>query len=220
MNKNRRRSWLSLSAFLALLMTPLASQAVWNDRGEHPQVVHTDQMIVQRVLSDLGVTAGQVNNWSQAAGVNLMLWRTAANGALVLKLPVPLPLQEILGMAKRILATDPSLAYAEPDYIVTPALEPNDPLYNQDQYFVQWHYFELAGGVNLPAAWDRTLGDPNLTVAVLDTGIRPHADLNGRYTPYVAGQTSPGAAGYDFVGNLLRANDGDGRDPDPSDPGD
>ncbi len=26
---------------------------------------------------------------------------------------------------------------------------PNDPMYAQ-----QWHYYEAAGGINLPAAWD------------------------------------------------------------------
>jgi len=46
-------------------------------------------------------------------------------------------------------------------------------------------------------------------VAVIDTGIRPHLDLVGRTV-----------AGYDFISNVSIANDGDGRDADPSDPGD
>jgi serine protease len=46
-------------------------------------------------------------------------------------------------------------------------------------------------------------------VAVLDTGITPHPDLVGRVLP-----------GYDFVSDPLLANDGNGRDDDPSDPGD
>jgi serine protease len=47
-------------------------------------------------------------------------------------------------------------------------------------------------------------------VAVLDTGITAHPDLNG-------GQLLPG---YDFVSEVDYANDGGGRDADPSDPGD
>jgi hypothetical protein len=43
---------------------------------------------------------------------------------------------------------------------------------------------------------------------VIDTGIRPHADL--------AGQT---VAGYDMIIDPAVANDGNGRDNDPSDPG-
>ncbi len=44
---------------------------------------------------------------------------------------------------------------------------------------------------------------------MIDTGYRPHADLSGRFV-----------AGYDFIGDTLAANDGNGRDADASDPGD
>ena len=46
-------------------------------------------------------------------------------------------------------------------------------------------------------------------IAILDTGIRAHADL--------AGQT---VAGYDMIADTFTAGDGDGRDADPTDPGD
>ncbi len=52
-------------------------------------------------------------------------------------------------------------------------------------------------------------GGVSAVVAVLDTGITPHPDLLGRVLP-----------GYDFVSDPLLANDGNGRDPDASDPGD
>jgi serine protease len=60
-----------------------------------------------------------------------------------------------------------------------------------------------------------TTGAAAAVVAVLDTGITPHPELAGRMLP-----------GYDFVSDWDRvtqrgyANDGDGRDADPSDPGD
>ena len=44
---------------------------------------------------------------------------------------------------------------------------------------------------------------------MLDTGYRPHADLNGGILP-----------GYDFISDTFTANDGDGRDSDARDPGD
>ncbi len=59
------------------------------------------------------------------------------------------------------------------------------------------------------AAWDVTTGSPNVVVAVVDTGYRPHADLAGRILP-----------GYDFVSDPKIANDGNGRDADATDPGD
>ena len=102
------------------------------------------------------------------------------------------------------LMRDPDIAYAEPDRKLHPLLIPNDPLYPQ-----QWNYFEAAGGINLPAAWNVTTGSAGVVVAVIDTGIRPHADLANRTVP-----------GYDFIGDTAVSNDGDGRDTDPSDPGD
>ena len=69
--------------------------------------------------------------------------------------------------------------------------------------------FEGIYGINLPGAWDITLGSPSITVGVIDTGYRPHVDLAGRFV-----------AGYDFIGDALVANDGNGRDSDALDPGD
>ena len=70
---------------------------------------------------------------------------------------------------------------------------------------------------------------PAVTVAIIDTGIVNHGDLNGNTTQaatYVpAGRFLPG---YDFISSAVGAgapsnfvaNDGNGRDNDPSDPGD
>jgi serine protease len=46
-------------------------------------------------------------------------------------------------------------------------------------------------------------------VAVLDTGTTNHSDMNAHYL-----------LGYDFVSDVTYSNDGNGRDTDPSDPGD
>jgi serine protease len=53
-----------------------------------------------------------------------------------------------------------------------------------------------------------TLGNGTVEVAVLDTGYRPHSDLQAVLP------------GYDFVSSVSIANDGNGRDADASDPGD
>ena len=52
---------------------------------------------------------------------------------------------------------------------------PNDPLYAQ-----QWHYKNGPGGINAEPAWDISTG-AGVVVAVLDTGITPHSELNGQY---------------------------------------
>ncbi|MBH0057862.1 S8 family serine peptidase [Pseudoalteromonas sp. SWXJZ94C] len=96
-----------------------------------------------------------------------------------------------------------NVEYIEVDQMLKPFSTPNDPRFDD-----QWHYYEQAGGLNLPTAWDTATGS-GVVVAVLDTGYRPHADLNANILP-----------GYDMISNLSVANDGGGRDSDASDPGD
>ncbi|MCU0500306.1 MAG: S8 family peptidase [Anaerolineae bacterium] len=145
---------------------------------------------------------------SDAAGVSLTYVREMSGDAYVLGLPSPMPLPEVQAIADRISAL-PEVQYAEPDAIMQHTLTPNDP-----QYGNQWHYFAPGAGqygINAPAAWDITTGSASIVVAVIDTGITNHADLAGRSVP---------GLGYDFITNVASANDGNGRDSDPSDPGD
>jgi serine protease len=123
------------------------------------------------------------------------------------------------------LKADPEVEFAEVDARVRRADVPNDPLYGAPGGGVtpvvgQW-YLRVPGvngevaSIDAQRAWDITLGSPAIVVAVLDTGVRPnHPDLVGKLV-----------RGYDFVSedgtnNFATANDGDGRDADPSDPGD
>ncbi|SEM14380.1 serine protease [Stigmatella aurantiaca] len=103
----------------------------------------------------------------------------------------------------RELAADPDVEYVEVDRLNKPFAVPNDTRYSE-----QWHYFDPTGGLNLPAAWDISTGS-GVVVAVLDTGITNHSDLNANVV-----------AGYDFINDTTVAGDGNGRDADPSDPGD
>jgi len=126
-----------------------------------------------------------------------------ATGARVIKLDRKVALADAAKVAAELAARDPDVEYAEPDRIMKPLLTPNDSMYSQ-----QWDYFEATGGMNLPAAWDKSTGS-GIRVAVIDTGYRPHADLSGQIL-----------AGYDFISDATIANDGGGRDSDASDPGD
>ncbi len=121
------------------------------------------------------------------------------------------------------LGAQADVEYAVVDQRRTHLALPNDPLYLQGpaisgssggpdvgQWYLRAPTAALASSINLPGAWDRTLGSASIVVAVVDTGIRPeHPDLAGRLL-----------AGYDFVSNRFRANDADGRDADATDPGD
>jgi serine protease len=93
------------------------------------------------------------------------------------------------------------VAWAEPDRVRrrATAVTPDD-----EMYFEQW----ALPLIHAPEAWARTTGSERVVVAVLDTGIRYHPDLQARLVP-----------GWDFVSDPDSGNDGDGRDPDPTDTG-
>jgi serine protease len=139
---------------------------------------------------------------STAAGETLTYKRAMSGDAHVVKLPARLPAASVQAIARKLAAL-PDVEFAEPDYVMRPMLVPNDPSYG-----AQWHYHGPYG-INAPAAWDITTGSAAVRVAVIDTGITDHPDLAGRWV-----------GGYDFIGDVPTANDGNGRDSDPHDPGD
>jgi serine protease len=185
-----------------MLFAPVAAMAA--DAG------YTNRIIVKyRNTSAVAAAAGQAAQLrgtdlpAARLGVTMSRVRATALGAQVLQADRRLSLAEAEQLARDIAASDPSVEYAEPDRILRHTLTPNDPRYNE-----QWHYFEAAGGINAPPAWDKSTGT-GVVVAVIDTGYRPHADLSGAFLQ-----------GYDFISDTFVANDGGGRDTDASDPGD
>ena len=62
--------------------------------------------------------------------------------------------------------------------------------------------------MRIPGAWDVSTGQ-RPTVAVIDTGITAHPDLDANVLP-----------GYDFVSDATAARDGNGRDTNAQDQGD
>jgi serine protease len=136
-------------------------------------------------------------------GMLLKESHTIATGARVVKLGRRVSVADAAKVAADLAARDPSVEYAEPDRLMHPLFVPNDTRYTE-----QWDLFETTGGMRLPAAWDKSTGS-GIRVAVIDTGYRPHVDLAGQIL-----------AGYDFITDTAISNDGNGRDSDPSDPGD
>ncbi|HEV2784323.1 MAG TPA: S8 family peptidase [Actinophytocola sp.] len=128
--------------------------------------------------------------------------RETATGDVVVRAPSRLgrvASQRLMAELSRL----PGVVGVEPDLVLTKQFTPNDPRFGE-----QWDLFEATAGINAPAAWD-TADGAGVTVAVIDTGITPHSDLNANVLP-----------GFDFISDAANARDGDGRDANPNDEGD
>ena len=204
MTRLTKRGGVSLRALAigCMMFAPLAASAA--DAG------FTDRIIVKyrnspdaAQAADGPTRTDSTELSAQRFGVQMNRLRTTALGSQVLKVDRRLSLAEATKLAADIAASDPNVEYAEPDRMMRKVFTPNDTRYNE-----QWHYFEAAGGINAPAAWDKSTGS-GVVVGVVDTGYRPHADLAANILP-----------GYDFISDTFVANDGNGRDSSALDPGD
>lgn len=146
---------------------------------------------------------------AKTALVPMSVIRPMSGDAHVIRLDNPVTLSEARVIAARLMR-DSSVELAEPDRLKRRlAVTPNDQYYANKQWNLKIPSASNLGGTNLPNAWSITTGSNIVTVAVLDTGYRPHVDLGAAILP-----------GYDFISDVVTANDGNGRDADARDPGD
>lgn len=148
---------------------------------------------VQSALTRSGIA-------SAGNGLSASYVRKTATGADVVKLSRKLDRVSAAALM-RTLAADPSVAHVEADlrayHTGQPALRTTmgltpstSPTFTpDDEYFAQyqWHLHHPTGGINAPSAWNSSTGE-GVVVAVLDTGVADHSDLNDNLLE-----------GYDFI---------------------
>ncbi|MCA2002324.1 MAG: S8 family peptidase, partial [Chloroflexi bacterium] len=209
----------------AALLLPASPTAAKPQAQEASGGIPTDRIIIKykegtSAQAEPSASA-LMSSLSAAAGVPLEYVRPMSGDAHVLKLSERLPESQVEAISASLMTLS-GVEYAEPDRIKRPALIPNDASYSSDQWNLMLDTVPdgngVAYGINAEPAWDTTTGSESVVVAVVDTGVTSHEDLKSdRFVP-----------GYDFIGGdyvggvwrYFTANDGDGRDADPTDSGD
>ncbi|MFE1315142.1 S8 family peptidase [Streptomyces sp. NPDC058755] len=156
----------------------------------------------QEAHSTKAVRAG-ISAAAAKTGMKLSYERRLSVGATVVSLGGAQPAKNVTKLMDYFRA-NPDVAYAVPNgqMQAQSVTSPNDPRFAE-----QWNLTEAKAGMNVQDAWGTTTGN-GVTVAVLDDGIAKHSDLDDNVIQ-----------GADIVSDTFTANDGDGRDDDPSDPG-
>lgn len=220
MNPLYRYAISALAAGLALSQPAAAVELIKGRQLADNKEVRLQQIIikyrnesaVQSYSSNTGNPAGafsqaqtqRLNSVQAAArsiGASFSIRRQMVTGAWVFRAASPISLAQMHKMLKQLSAADSSIEYAEPDYIRRPAYTPTDPLYQSGQWDLQASAAQ-AGAINLPAAWDLSMGK-NIVVAVLDTGYRPHPDLLPNLIAAPGGTANQ--YGYNFISDPATA---------------
>jgi serine protease len=192
-------------------------------------------------IAQARTSAMDVAGLVQRTGVAMERSRQVTPNMHVVYLPKPLYGTDVKTTLDKLRA-DPVVEFAEVDQRRYASSIPNDPLFVPTTGASGQWYMQTPSSVTIVvdgtstqdlsatdavSAWSITTGSSGTVIADVDSGVRfDHPDLlragfGGRLLP-----------GYDFVdqdynrttgaalGTFLIANDGDGWDPDPSDPGD
>lgn len=110
------------------------------------------------------------------------------------------------------LAQDPAFAYVEPDYMLQPVVQTNDPMFIRQWSLKNDGTFAQGGGtpgadMKVVDAWTLTTGDSTIKVAIIDSGIDTlHEDLLGKLLP---GHDASGGSSKGYP-NTSYPNDGHG----------
>jgi len=183
-----RKSWVVLSASVVTSLL-LAAPAFAGDvqlSGLQSAPTHQRFIVKYRegsapvanttaLASSLKTAAAGLSS-SQGRALGLQEVRKLAIGPTVVKTDRALDQAES-ELLMRKLAADPNVEYVEVDQIMRPTLVPNDARLSE-----QWGFGTSNASINVRPAWDKATGT-GVVVAVIDTGITNHPDLNANILP-------------------------------------
>lgn len=106
-----------------------------------------DQNLIDILANDFGIDVNPQSDWK----IKVL------NVDFISSHPILMEMMEEAGIVE----------FVEPDYCCKIDYTPNDTY-----FFDQWHLLSLAnGGVDAQLAWDVNTGNPNIIIAVVDTGV-------------------------------------------------
>ena len=169
----------------------------------------TDRAQAQQSPSGEAAISSVVAKFAGRAGLAIREARGLLGGMNVLRID-PRSGESFEQQLERV-RSDADVEFAVADERRFPHAIPSDPLYTG-----QWYLQSVQpSAINAQAAWDTSVGTAGVVIAVIDTGVLyGHPDLK---RANIGGRVLPG---YDFITNVAIANDGNGRDADPTDAGD
>ena len=157
----------------------------------------SERQIIVKFAED--ITDDHSNAMIQQYGCSLVRRCSFANLRL-LEIPEFMTPEEMVD----IIGQNPLIDYAELNHYAWITFFPDDTFYS-----FQWHLDNpISGGIGMETAWDIQTGDPNVVVAVLDTGVAYEDFGVFRQAPDLAGTLF--VPGYDFVNDDAHPNDDEG----------
>ena len=194
-------------------------------------------------ITQAQTSAADVTALARRVGLSLAKSRQITPSMHVLLLPKTLYGAGVAAALAKLRA-DPAVQFAAVDQRRYPLLVPTNPLFAPTPGVAsgQWYMNTPSStpvtvegvqttdysATDAVSAWNITTGSPGIVIADVDSGILfDHPDLlraglGGRLLPgydFVGQDYNPDSP-YNGLGTFDIANDGDGWDPDPSDPGD
>jgi subtilisin family serine protease len=173
--KRLRDLWkVTLTVFLWMVVG-LSCQALVIAPAEVTNKFRPDRLLIKPRKE---VASAMLNGLHQTAGGSVHRRYPTMGDLQVIRLPANVPVSTAL----RLYRASGLVEYAEPDYILHAAREPNDFHYSNGSQWPLFNWGQLGGttdcDIDAPEAWDLASDAGSVLVSVIDSGIRvTHEDL-------------------------------------------